>query len=164
MQTCPLLCIPATDLVLENSKARQAGPLDEVWAIVFLGAIHRKMRTREPSPDADHLPGPSTEPFPATRSCWISGPAKQRGQRCWPGVLTEHKNCGAWEANVVSIDGLVGFREAVEIVLPTSDVCLPKIRMVRGWLKYASWTDRRGLSLGSRGGARPPLPRHQERA
>jgi putative transposase len=45
VEVSPALISKVTDAVLDEVKAWQSRPLDPVWLIVYLGAVHLKIRT-----------------------------------------------------------------------------------------------------------------------
>ena len=72
VEVSPSLICAVTDAVLEDVKAWQARPLDAVYPIVYLDAIHVKMRTGATSRRRPSIwPWPSS--YPTTRSSWGSG-------------------------------------------------------------------------------------------
>jgi len=61
-------------------------------------------------------------------------------------VLTELKNHGVQEILIVGIDGLKGFREAIESVYPQTQIQLCIVHMVGGSLKFVAWKERKAVA------------------
>jgi len=74
---------------------------------------------------------------------WVG---EAEGAKFWLGVLTELRNRGVQDVLIASIDGLVGFPEAIETVFPKAQVQLCIVHRVRGSLKYVSWKERRAVA------------------
>ena len=62
------------------------------------------------------------------------------GAKFWLNVLTELKNRGLEDIFIACVDGLPGFREAIEAVYPHTAVQLCIVHMVRNSLQYVSWS------------------------
>jgi putative transposase len=67
---------------------------------------------------------------------WI---AQTEGANFWLQVVTELKNRGVAYIFVACVDGLKGFRWAIEAEYPQTAVQLFLVYMVRNSLNYASW-------------------------
>jgi len=142
VEVSPSLISAVTDAVLDDVKAWQARPLDAVYPIVYLDAIHVKMRT------GGHV---QTQAVYLALALTLSGDkellglwvGEAEGAKFWLGVLTELKNRGVRDVLIASIDGLVGFPEAIGSVFPKAQVQLCIIHMVRGSLKYVSFKERK---------------------
>jgi len=142
VEVSPSLISAVTDAVLDDVKAWQARPLDAVYPIVYLDAIHVKMRS------GGHV---QTQAIYLALALTLSGEkellglwvGEAEGAKFWLGVLTELKNRGVRDMLIASIDGLAGFPEAIETVFPKAQVQLCIVHMVRGSLRYVSWKERR---------------------
>lgn len=78
---------------------------------------------------------------------WI---AKTEGAKFWLSVLTELKNRGMRDCFIACVDGLAGFREAIEAVFPQTQVQLCIVHKVRQSLKYVSWKERKSVAADLR--------------
>ncbi|MCH8479669.1 MAG: IS256 family transposase, partial [Wenzhouxiangella sp.] len=145
VEVSPSLISAVTDAVLDDVKAWQARPLDAVYPIVYLDAIHVKMRTGgHGQTQAVYLALALTlSGDKELLGLWVG---EAEGAKFWLGVLTELKNRGVQDVLIASIDGLVGFPEAIETVFPKAQVQLCIVHMVRGSLKYVSWKERRAVA------------------
>ncbi len=118
-------------------------PLDKVYPVVFLDAIHLKIR----------LEGKTT-----TTACyvilavtmsghtdvlghWIGDGAE--GANFWLSVLTDLKNRGVEDIFIASVDGLSGFSEAIASVYPQTQVQRCVVHQIRNSLRYVSWKNKK---------------------
>jgi len=144
VEVSPSLISNVTDAVLEEVKSWQARPLDPVYPIVFLDAIHVKMRTNgHVETSAVYLAlGITREGNKELLGLWVGG---SEGAKFWLNVLTELRNRGLKDILIACIDGLKGFPEAIETVYPKAQVQLCIIHMIRNSLRFVSWKDRRAV-------------------
>ena len=130
-----------TDSVMEEVVAWQSRPLDSVYPIVYLDALHTKMR------DNGHIInkavyialGVTLEGQKEVLGLWIG---QAEGAKFWLKIVTELKNRGVQDIYIACVDGLKGFPEAIESVFPKAQVQLCIVHMVRNSLKFVPWKDR----------------------
>ncbi|RKZ13709.1 IS256 family transposase [bacterium] len=145
----PSLISAVTDSVLEDVKAWQSRPLDAVYPVVYLDAIHVKMRS------SGHVQ--STAVYVALAinvegnkellGLWVG---EAEGAKFWLSVLTELKNRGLQDILIAAIDGLKGFPEAIEAVYPETNIQLCIVHMVRNSLRYVPWKERKAVAADLR--------------
>ncbi|MCP9455891.1 MAG: IS256 family transposase, partial [Nitrospira sp.] len=126
-------------------KSWQARPLDAVYPIVSLDALFVKSRQEGPVVAravylalAINLQGEKE-----LLGLWV---AKAEGAKFWLNVLTELKNRGMHDCFVACVDGLTGFREAIEAVFPKTQVQLCVVHKIRQSLKYVPWKERKAVA------------------
>jgi putative transposase len=145
----PSLISAVTDSVLEDVKAWQSRPLDAVYPVVYLDAIHVKMRS------SGHVQNTAVyvalainvEGNKELLGLWVG---EAEGAKFWLSVLTELKNRGLQDILITAIDGLKGFPEAIEAVFPKTDIQLCIVHMVRNSLRYVPWKDRKAVAADLR--------------
>ena len=144
VEVSPTLISTVTDAVLDDVKAWQSRPLDAVYPIVFLDAIHVKLRASgQVQTQAVYLALALTlEGEKELLGLWVG---EAEGAKFWLSVLTELKNRGVQDILIASIDGLKGFPEAVETVFPQTQIQLCIVHMIRGSLRYVSYKERRAV-------------------
>ena len=144
VEVSPSLISTVTDAVLEDVKAWQSRPLEALYPIVYLDAIHVKMRTAgHVQTQAVYLALALTlEGDKELLGLWVG---EAEGSKFWLGVLTELRNRGVRDILIAAIDGLAGFPDAVENVFPKTHVQLCIVHMVRGSLRYVSWKERKAV-------------------
>jgi putative transposase len=124
-----------TDAVMEDARAWQSRPLDDVYPVVFLDALVLKIRD-----------GGSVQ----RRACYLALAITMDGERdvlgmwfqanegakFWMQVLTDLKQRGVQDILITCVDGLKGFPEAIEAVFPQTTVQTCIVHLIRHSLKY----------------------------
>jgi len=149
VEVSPSLISAVTDSVLEDVKAWQSRPLDPVYPIVYLDAIHVKMRS------SGHVQNTAVyvalainlEGNKELLGLWVG---ENEGAKFWLSVLTELKNRGLQDILIAAIDGLRGFPEAIETVYPKTQIQLCIVHMVRNSLRYVPWKERKKVAADLR--------------
>jgi transposase-like protein len=145
----PSLISAVTDSVLEDVKAWQARPLDAVYPIVYLDAIHVKMRS------SGHVQNTAVyvalainlEGNKELLGLWVG---EAEGAKFWLSVLTELKNRGVEDILIAAVDGLKGFPEAIESVYPKTQIQLCIVHMIRNSMRYVPWKERKKVAADLR--------------
>jgi putative transposase len=129
-----------TDGVMEEVTRWQARALDRIYPIVYLDCIMVKARDNNIVINkAVYLViGINMEGKKELLGIWIS---KNEGAKFWMQVVSELKNRGVEQIYVACIDGLKGFRDAINSVFPNTIVQLCIVHMVRNSIKYVSYKD-----------------------
>ena len=145
VEVSPSLISAVTDAVLADVKAWQGRPLDGVYPIVYLDAIHVKVRSGgHVQTHAVYLALALTlEGNKELLGLWVG---QAEGAKSWLSVLTELKNRGVEDILIAAIDGLKGFGEAIESVLPKTRVQLCIVHLVRGSLRFVAWKQRKAVA------------------
>ena len=90
-------------------------PLESVYPVVFIDAIHVKIRDGQVTNRPVYVAIGVT--CAGNVTSWSCGPATAvRGAKFWLAVLTEIKNRGAADVCIVVCDGLKGLPEAITTV------------------------------------------------
>jgi len=144
-EVSPALISAVTDTVLEEVTAWQSRPLEAVYPIVYLDAIHLKLRqSGQVKNQAVYLAlGITLEGYKELLGLWVGD---QEGSKFWLSVLTELKNRGVRDILIACVDGLTGFPDAIETAFPKTQVQLCLVHMVRNSLKYVSWKERKAVA------------------
>jgi putative transposase len=146
-EVSPALISAVTDAVLEDVRAWQARPLEAVYPIVYLDAIHVKLRV------SGHVQNQAVylalainlEGQKELLGLWV-GESGGEGSKFWLSVLTELKNRGLQDILIAAVDGLKGFPDAIEAVFPKTQVQLCIVHLIRGSLRYVSWKERKAVA------------------
>ena len=117
----PQLTSNITDGVIDEVKAWQNRPLDEVYPIVYLDALFVKIRDEGTvQKKAIYLAlGLNLDGEKELIGLWVS---KSEGAGFWLSVLTQLQNRGLKDIFIVCVDCLEGFPEAIETVYPKTQV------------------------------------------
>jgi putative transposase len=144
VEVSPALISRVTDAVLDEVKAWQNRPLDAVWPIVYLDAIHLKIRTegRVQSRAVYVALGVDLTGQKELLGLWIG---ESEGAKFWLNVLTELNGRGVEDILIAAVDGLTGFPEAIESVFPRTEIQLCVVHMVRNSLRYVPWKSKKAV-------------------
>ena len=140
----PSLISEVTDAIIEDVKAWQTRPLEELYPIMYLDCIvvkcHEDGVIRNKS--VFLALGVNMEGRKELLGMWI---AHNEGAKFWLNVVTELKNRGVKDIFIACVDGLKGFPEAIQTVFPETQVQLCIVHMIRASLKYVSFKDRKAV-------------------
>ena len=130
-----------TDAVLEDVRAWQQRPLDDVYPVVFLDCLVLKIRD-----------GGTVQ----RRACYLALAINMDGDRVvlgmwfqesegakfWMAVLNELRHRGVNDILICCVDGLTGFPEAIEAVFPKATVQTCIVHLIRHSLRYVPRRER----------------------
>jgi len=124
-----------TDKIIHTVKEWQARPLESIYPIVWLDAIHYKIREdgKVLSRAVYTILGVNLEGRKEVLGLYIS---ENEGANFWLQVLTDLSNRGVNDILIACIDGLKGFPEAIETIFPATEVQLCIVHQIRNSLKY----------------------------
>jgi putative transposase len=134
-----------TEVVVEEVRAWQSRPVDEVYPIVFIDAIRIKVKDGGTVTNkAAHLVvGVDLDGFKRVLGIWIQA---AEGAKFWLGVLTELRNRGLRDALIVCCDGLSGLPDAVGTVWPDAIVQTCVVHLLRASLRFVAYDQRKKLA------------------
>jgi putative transposase len=124
-----------TDAVMDDARAWQQRPLDDVYPVVFLDALVLKIRDGgSVQRRACYLAlGVGMDGARDVLGLWFQ---ESEGAKFWMQVLTELKQRGVSDILIACVDGLKGFPEAIEAVFPQTTVQTCIVHLIRNSLKY----------------------------
>lgn len=125
-----------TDRVLPELKAWKSRPLEEVYAIIWLDAIHYKVKDENGNATSRaiyNVLGVDREGRKELLGMYVS---HNEGANFWLSVLTDLQNRGMKDTMFACVDGLKGFPEAIKSVFPDAAVQLCVIHQIRNTIKY----------------------------
>src|SRR3954468_17097549 len=145
VEVSPSLISTVTDAVLDEVRAWQSRPLDSVYPILYLDALHVKVKSQgRVSNKAIYLAfGVNLSGLKEVLGMWAS---ETEGAKFWMQIVTELKNRGIQDIFIACVDGLKGFPEAIEAIFPQTQVQLCMVHMVRHSLSYVSHKDRKEVA------------------
>ena len=135
-----------TDKVWPAVEAWQNRPLSAVYPIVYLDAIHIKLR-REGKVENTAVYivlGIDLEGHRDVLGHWIGDGAE--GANFWLSVVTDLQNRGVEDIFIASVDNLAGFDDAIRAVFPETLIQGCVIHQIRASLRYVSWKDRKAFT------------------
>ena len=127
-----------TDRVLPLAKEWQNRALDTIYPVVFMDAIHYKVRTegRIVNRAAYIAIGINLDGIKEVLGIWIG---QNETSKYWLNVLTEIKNRGVKDILIASVDGLPGFVDAIKVVYPNTEIQRCVVHQIRNTLNYVSY-------------------------
>lgn len=134
-----------TDKILPEIKAWQSRPLNPIYPFVFMDAIHYKVKEdgRIINRAAYVVLGVTLEGTKDILSITIGA---NESSKFWLGMLNDLKNRGVQDVLFFCVDGLSGFKEAINSVYPKAEVQRCIIHMLRNSFKYVSYKDLKKFS------------------
>ena len=126
-----------TDKILPKLKEWQSRPLASVYPIVWLDAIHYKIKEdgRYVSKAVYTVLGLNLDGRKEIIGLYLS---ETEGATFWLSVLTDLQNRGVDDILIACVDGLTGFPEAISAAFPKTEVQLCIIHQIRTSLKYVA--------------------------
>jgi putative transposase len=129
-----------TDKVLEGMAEWQNRPLDPVYPVIFIDAIHVKIRDGAVANRPVYVAlAVTTEGRREILGLWAGDGGG--GAKHWLNILTEIKNRGAGDVLMLVCDGLRGLPDAVETVWPATIVQTCVVHLLRNSFRYAARQD-----------------------
>ena len=133
-----------TDKVLPAAKEWQQRPLESIYAVVFLDAIHYHVRSEgHIVKKAVYIAiGINMDGKKDVLGMWVG---ENESARFWAGVLNSMRNRGVDDILIACTDNLTGFAQAIEAVFPQTDIQNCIIHQLRNSSKYVSYKDLKAL-------------------
>ena len=131
-----------TDRVLDGMAQWQSRPLDVVYPVIFIDAVHVKIRDGNVANRPIYVALAVT--VDGTRDIlglWAGEHGDGEGAKFWLRVLTEIKNRGTLDVCLVVCDGLKGLPAAIEAVWPQAITQTCVVHLLRNSFRYASKKD-----------------------
>jgi putative transposase len=126
-----------TDKVIGEMNAWQTRPLDRVYPVVLIDAIHVKIREGVVANRPIYVAvGINLAGERDVLGMWVGTGGE--GAKGWLGHLSDLKNRGVQDVLIVACDGLKGLPEAITTLWPAATVQLCVVHLVRASLRYAS--------------------------
>jgi len=140
VEVSPTLISNVTNRIMPIIKEWQSRPLQEVYAIVFLDAIHYKVRQEGHivNKAAYMSVGVDLDGNKDVLGIWIG---ENETSKFWLVVLNELKNRGVSDILIISVDNLKGFSEAIGACFPETEIQKCVVHQIRNSIKYVSYKD-----------------------
>ena len=133
-----------TDKILPVAKEWQHRPLESIYAVVFLDAIHYHVRSEgQIVKKAVYISiGINLEGKKDVLGMWVG---ENESAKYWANVLNELRNRGVQDIFIACTDNLTGFSAAIEAVFPKTEIQNCIIHQLRNSGKYVSYKDLKAL-------------------
>lgn len=125
-----------TDKVWDEIKAWRGRTLEEVYPIVWMDAIHYKVRNEKGSAETRAIYNVLAIDKSGHKDLIGMYVAQSEGSNFWLSVLTDLQNRGVKDILIACVDGLTGFPDAIQAVFPNTDVQLCIVHQIRNSIKY----------------------------
>jgi putative transposase len=137
-----------TDGVLGEMKEWQSRPLDRVWPVIFIDAIHLKVRDGTVRNKAAYLVvGIDIEGRKHVLGIWMPSDGQlSEGATFWANVLADLRNRGVEDVLITCCDGLKGLPDAIRATWPATVVQTCVVHLIRASMRYVSWKDRKAVA------------------
>jgi putative transposase len=159
VEVSPTTLSAITDKVWELVEAWQNRSLASLYPIVYLDAIHIKLRRESKVENiavytvlgVDVEGHTCTAPNAVRCKCrdvlghWVG--EGHETSNFWLSVISDLQNRGVKDIFIACMDGLSGFKEAVLAVFPQTQIQRCVIHQIRNSLKYITWTDRKAFMI-----------------
>ena len=134
-----------TDKILPQIEDWQSRPLNDVYPIVYIDAIHYSVRDEGVIRKlaAYVILGINTNGMKEVLSINVGD---NESSKYWLSVLNELKNRGVKDILVLCADGLTGIKEAISAAFPKTEYQRCIVHMVRNTLKYVPDKDRKAFA------------------
>ncbi len=134
-----------TDKIIPEIKEWQTRPLNAIYAFVFMDCIHYKVREdgRILNRAAYVVLGVTLDGYKDILSITVGA---NETSKFWLGMLNDLKNRGVQDVLFFCVDGLPGFKEAIEAVYPKAQIQRCVIHMLRNSFKYVNYSDLKKFS------------------
>ncbi len=138
-----------TDKILQDISDWQNRPLDEVYPIMFIDAVHFSARE-------DHIIkklaayvilGVTLDGKKDVISLQIG---ENESAKYWLGVLNDLKNRGVKDIMIICADGLTGIKEAIQTAFPNTEYQRCIVHQIRNTLKYVPYKDKKAFATDLR--------------
>lgn len=129
-----------TDKIIPEIKEWQDRPLDNVYPIVFIDAVHFSVReeNRVVKKAAYIVLGINKEGYKEILGIWIG---ENESSKFWLGVLNELKDRGVEDILIMCSDNLTGIKQAIEAAYPKTIQQRCIVHMIRNSVKFISYKD-----------------------
>lgn len=134
-----------TDKILQDIEDWQNRPLDDIYPILFIDAVHFSVRedNRIKKLAAYVILAVTLDGHKDVISLQIG---ENESAKYWLGVLNELKNRGVKDIMVICADGLSGIKEAINTAFPDTEYQRCIVHQVRNTLKYVSYKDMKSFA------------------
>ena len=133
-----------TDKILPLAKEWQQRPLEAIYAVVFMDAIHYHVRSEgRIIKKAVYIAiGINLDGRKDVLGMWVG---ENESAKFWATVLNGLKNRGVEDIFIACTDNLTGFSSAIEAVFPKTEIQNCIIHQLRNLSKYVSYKDLKAL-------------------
>jgi transposase-like protein len=140
IEVSPTLISNVTNKIVPMIKEWQNRPLQSVYAVVFLDAIHFKVKQDGAivNKAAYMVIGIDLDGNKDVLGMWIG---ENESAKFWLSVLNELKNRGVQDILITCVDNLTGFSQAIAACYPQTEIQKCIIHQIRNSTRFVSYKD-----------------------
>ncbi|MFC0216756.1 IS256 family transposase [Paenibacillus chartarius] len=140
VEVSPTMISNVTNKLVPLIKEWQSRPLQSVYAVVFLDAIHFKVKQdgHIVNKAAYMVIGIDLDGNKDVLGMWIG---ENESSKFWLGVLNDLKNRGVQDILITCVDNLTGFSQAIAASYPKTEIQKCIIHQIRNSTRYVSYKD-----------------------
>ena len=133
-----------TDKILPVAKEWQQRPLESIYAVVFLDAIHYHVRSEgQVVKKAVYIAiGINLDGRKDVLGMWVG---ENESAKYWATILNGLRNRGVEDIFIACTDNLTGFSVAIEAVFPKTEIQNCIVHQIRNSTRYVSYKDLKAL-------------------
>jgi len=139
-----------TDKILPVVREWQSRPLEGIYAVVFMDAVHFHVRSEgQIVKKAVYIAiGIQLDGIRDVLGMWIG---ENESAKFWLSVLNGLRNRGVEDILIACVDGLTGFTGAIEAVYPRTEIQQCVIHQIRNSTRFVSYKDVKELMRDLKG-------------
>jgi transposase-like protein len=129
-----------TDKILPIVKEWQSRPLESLYAVVFMDAIHYHVRSEgQIVKKAVYIAiGINMDGIKDVLGMWVG---ENESAKFWLSIMNSLRNRGIEDILIACVDGLTGFSSAIEAVFPRTEIQQCVIHQIRNTTRFVSYKD-----------------------
>jgi transposase-like protein len=133
-----------TDKILPVVKEWQSRPLENIYAVIFMDAIHFHVRSEgQIVKKAVYIAiGIQMDGIKDVLGMWVG---ENESAKFWLSVMNSLRNRGVEDILIACVDGLTGFTSAIEAVFPQTQIQQCIIHQIRNTTRFVSYKDIKAL-------------------
>lgn len=144
IEVSPTLISNVTNRIMPLIRDWQSRPLQRAYAVVFLDAIHYKVKQE------GHIVNKAVYmvigiDFDGNKDVLGMWVGEHETSKFWLTVLNELKNRGVEDILICSVDNLNGFSEAITACFPRTEIQKCVVHQIRNSIRYVSYKDTKKL-------------------
>ncbi len=135
-----------TDKILPVVREWQSRPLESIYPIVFMDAVHFHVRSEgQIVKKAVYIAiGIKLDGIRDVLGMWVG---ENESAKYWLGILNSLKNRGVEDIFIACVDGLTGFPNAIDATYPKTEIQQCVIHQIRNTTKFVSYKDIKALMV-----------------
>lgn len=140
IEVSPTMITNVTNKIVPLIKEWQNRPLQSVYAVVFMDAIHYKVKQDGAivNKAAYMVIGIDLDGNKDVLGMWIG---ENESSKFWLNVLNDLRNRGVQDILIICVDNLSGFSQAIAACYPQTEIQKCIIHQIRNSTRYVSYKD-----------------------